>query len=305
MPSYATPLRYPGGKQKLTPFICEILQHNELLGGDYAEPYAGGAGVAIDLLLSGKVRKVHLNDSCEKIHSIWWSILNEPEAFCRRIRNASLTVDEWQRQKAIVQSKEKQSRLDLGFGAFYLNRVNRSGILSGGLIGGKEQKGDWKMDARFPRNELIRRIELIAAQKKAIAIRNWDAERFVRDYLPRLPEKSLVYFDPPYYRKAERLYLNHYKPEDHARIAATIQENVEIPWLVSYDNAQEIQTLYKQRKSFTYFLQYNAARCYEGAEFFAFADRLKIPAVSALPFVQRGLDGIACNVQATGEKLVA
>lgn len=290
MPTYGTPLRYPGGKQKLSPFICEILQHNDLLGGEYAEPYAGGAGVAIDLLLSGKVSKIHLNDSCEKIHAIWWSILNQPEAFCRRIRSASLTVDEWSKQKSILQSTDKHGKLDLGFSAFYLNRVNRSGILSGGLIGGKEQKGEWKMDARFPRNELIRRVELIASQKKAVAIRNWDAERFAREYLPRLPKKSLVYFDPPYYRKADRLYLNHYKPEDHARISQTIQGTVKIPWLVSYDNAEEIQTLYKDRKSFTYFLRYNAAKCYEGAEFFAFSDGLKIPASSTLKFVQAGLE---------------
>lgn len=290
MPNYGTPLRYPGGKQKLSPFICEILEHNELVGGEYAEAYAGGAGVAIDLLLGGKVSKVHLNDSCEKIHAIWWSMLNDPEAFCRRIRNASMTVDEWRRQKAILQSGDVSDKLELGFSAFYLNRVNRSGILSGGLIGGKEQTGEWKMDARFPRNELIRRVELIASHKKSIAIRNWDAERFVREYLPRLPKKALVYFDPPYYHKADRLYLNHYKPEDHARIAQTIQHSVTGHWLVSYDNAKEIQYLYEDRKSFTYFLQYNAAKCYEGSEFFAFSDGLKIPASSALSFVQAGLN---------------
>lgn len=293
MPSYGTPLRYPGGKQKLSPFIWEILQYNNLIGCDYVEPYAGGAGVAIDLLLNEKVSKIHLNDSCEKIHAIWWSILNQPEDFCRRIRSASLTVDEWNRQKSILQNAGAYDILDLGFSAFYLNRVNRSGILSGGLIGGKEQKGYWKMDARFPRNELIRRIELIALKKNAIAIRNWDAERFALEYLPNLPKMSLVYFDPPYYRKADRLYLNHYKPEDHLRISKTIQENVSLPWLVSYDNTVEIQSLYKYRKSFTYFLRYNAAKCYEGSELFAFSDQLKLPRSSKLNFVQAGLTNIS------------
>jgi DNA adenine methylase len=291
MSRHGTPLRYPGGKQKISPFIREILQANDLLGGHYVEPYAGGAGVAIQLLLDGDVAKIHLNDSCEKIYAIWWSILNEPEAFCRKIRSASLTVEEWRRQQAIMRSGTA-GKLEVGFSAFYLNRVNRSGILTGGLIGGLMQTGTWKMDARFPRNELIRRVELIASKKKKIAIRNWDSERFIADYLPRLGQKSLVYFDPPYYRKAERLYLNHYSPDDHARLAEVIQNNVSLPWLVSYDGAAEIQELYKDRKSFLYLLQYNAARCYEGSEFFAFSDKLTIPKSSSLSFIHRGLASV-------------
>lgn len=289
MPRYGTPLRYPGGKQKLTPFIREVLQTNGLAGGHYVEPYAGGAGVAIELLLNGDASKIHLNDSCKKIYSIWWSILNEPEAFCRKIRNASLTIAEWRRQQAILRSGDTSDRLEVGFSAFYLNRVNRSGILTGGLIGGLAQTGTWKMDARFPRNELIRRVELIASKKKKIAIRNWDAERFIAEYLPRLGQNSLVYFDPPYYRKADRLYLNHYSPSDHARLAEAIQTQVKLPWLVSYDGASEIQELYEARRSFLYSLQYNAARCYQGSEFFAFSDELKIPKQSSLGFIQQGL----------------
>lgn len=291
MPRYGTPLRYPGGKQKLAPFIREVLSENELSDAHYVEPYAGGAGVAIELLLDRSVSKIHLNDSCSRVYAIWWSILHEPEAFCRKIRNASLTVDEWRRQQSIFRAGHSGDQLEVGFSAFYLNRVNRSGILSGGLIGGLKQDGNWKMDARFPRNELIRRVELIAERKKKIAIRNWDAEKFIADYLPRLGPNSLIYFDPPYYRKAERLYQNHYSPDDHARLARVIQTKVTLPWLVSYDGASEIQALYKKRRSFFYSLQYNAAKCYEGSEFFAFSDRLKIPHFSSLPFIQSALAG--------------
>jgi DNA adenine methylase len=289
MARYVTPLRYPGGKQKITPFIREVIQANGLDGGHYVEPYAGGAGVAVELLIEGAVGRIHLNDSCRKIYAIWWSILNQTEEFCRRIRNASLTVEEWHRQRAIVRSRKQERLLDLGFGAFYLNRVNRSGIISGGLIGGLQQTGPWKMDARFPRNELIRRVELIASKKDSITIKNHDAEVFISDYLPTLPKETLVYFDPPYYHKAKRLYLNIYEPDDHSRLAKLIQRSVKLPWLVSYDNAEEIQALYSKRRSFTYSLQYNAARCYEGAEFFAFSDKLTIPEFSELPFIADGL----------------
>jgi len=289
MSRHATPLRYPGGKQKLSPFIREIIEANGLEGCDYSEPFAGGAGVAIELLLDGTASAIHLNDSCKRIYSIWWSILNETEEFCRRIRNASMTVDEWRRQKEIMRSSSRQKYIDLGFSAFFLNRVNRSGIFNGGVIGGLDQSGKWKMDARFPRNELIRRVELIADRKSKIRIKNLDAEAFVADYIPKMPLRSLVYFDPPYFRKADRLYLNHYAPEDHKRLASLIQKKVKRPWLVSYDNTPEIQKLYSERSSFCYFLQYNAAKYYEGSEFFAFSDKLDIPKSSSLHFINEAV----------------
>jgi DNA adenine methylase len=285
MPRHGTPLRYPGGKQKLAPFIREIIKGNDLDGCAYAEPFAGGAGVAIELLLDGTASAIHLNDSCRRIYAIWWSILNETEEFCRRIRNASMTVDEWRRQRTVLRSTSHTRLIDLGFSAFFLNRVNRSGIFNGGVIGGLDQQGEWKMDARFSRNELIRRVELIADHKSQIRIKNLDAEKFLTDYLHMLPKRSLVYFDPPYFRKADRLYLNHYAPEDHARLASLIQRKLRLPWLVSYDNTPEIQQLYSNRKSFCYFLRYNAAKYYEGSEFFAFSDTLKIPDSSQLRFI--------------------
>ena len=185
MGKYKTPLRYPGGKQKIAPFIVEILEENDLVGGQYVEPYAGGAGVAIELLLRDVVSHIHLNDSCPAVFSFWHSILNETEEFCRRISRTPLNIDMWKKQREIFVNSKSADRLDLGFAMFYLNRCNHSGILSGGVIGGLNQNGKWKMDARFPRNELIRRIEAIAEKKRYIHLRNWDAERFIIEYLPK------------------------------------------------------------------------------------------------------------------------
>src|SRR5258705_10979265 len=190
MSTYKTPLRYPGGKQRLWPFIHEILSENDLVGGHYAEPYAGGAGVAMELLLRGLVAKVHLNDSCIAVYAFWYSILNDAERFCRKISRASLTIDEWKRQREIFKNRNSADLFELGFAMFYLNRCNRSGILTGGVIGGLAQTGRWKIDARFPRNDLITRIEVIAGLANKIRLRNWDAERFLMEYVPRLPSRS-------------------------------------------------------------------------------------------------------------------
>ena len=289
MGTYRTPLRYPGGKQKIWPFIAEIVAANDLTGGHYVEPYAGGAGVAMELLLGGLVSRVHLNDSCTAVFSFWHSVLNAPEELCRRISRASLTIEEWRRQREIIRRPQGVDRLDLGFAMFYLNRCNRSGILTAGVIGGIAQLGKWKMDARFPRNELIRRVEAIADKRSAIRIRNWDAERFLRDYVPRLPRRTLIYCDPPYYNKADRLYMNHYTDADHTCIASLIQKKVEHPWLVSYDNALPISAQYKNRRTFLYSLQYNAARAYRGEELFVFSDDLTLPVHSSIPAIDLAL----------------
>lgn len=289
MTRYNTPLRYPGGKQKLTPFVREVIAENDLLGGHYAEPYAGGAGVALELLLSGVVSHVHLNDTCAGVYAFWRSVLRSADNFCEMISSASLTVEEWRRQQAIFRSPRQHSQLELGFATFFLNRCNRSGILSGGLIGGLNQTGAWKMDARFTRNELIRRVEAIAARAHDISVRNIDAEDYIREYLPLLPQNTLVYFDPPYFKKADRLYLNHYVEADHAKLAVTVQSDVQLPWMVSYDSGPEIAAFYRKRRQFTYDLQYSAAEAYKGKELIIVSDYLTLPSDSALASISTAL----------------
>lgn len=298
MSNYRTPLRYPGGKQRLTPFIMEILAENGMIGGHYVEPYAGGAGVAMELLLDNKVSHVHLNDSSIQIYAFWNSILSRTEEFCRLISTASLNVDEWKKRREIVQHPIGHDELEVGFSTFYLNRCNRSGILTGGVIGGLAQTGTWKMDARFSRNNLIRRIEAIASRKDAITLRNWDAEKFILKYIPRLPTNSFVYCDPPYFEKASRLYLNHYQRDDHARIAEVIQKRLTKKWIVSYDSADEILGYYYKRRTFLYDLQYNALRVYKGKEVFIFSDDLRVPVGSSLPYINKAIQVYATQLQA-------
>jgi DNA adenine methylase len=288
MPVYRTPLRYPGGKQKLWPFIHEIIETNDLDGCDYIEPYAGGAGVAIELLHNKVVKRVHLNDSCRAVYAFWHSILTEPELFCRNVFTASLDIEEWRRQKAIMKAKATADLFDLGFSMFYLNRCNRSGIINAGVIGGLKQEGKYKIDARFPINDLISRIENIASMKENITVSNMDAYDYIKQCESLPAQKSILYCDPPYYNKADSLYPNYYKHNDHEKISSVIQ-SYKMPWVVSYDSCPEISSLYKERRQFTYGLQYNASKAYKGAELFIFSDAVKIPVKSRLPQIQEAI----------------
>lgn len=284
-----TPLRYPGGKQRLAPFLIEILKANDLLGGHYIEPYAGGAGAALDLLLSKTVKTIHLNDSSRPIYAFWYSVLHYTDKLCRLIMSASLTVDEWRNHKAIVENPKKYNLLDVGFSTFYLNRCNRSGILSAGVIGGLDQTGNYKMDARFSRTSLIEKIQNVASQKKHISLSNLDAEDFITTYQDSFPNNTLIYFDPPYYMQGSELYLNSYKKEDHRRLARLIQNDVTSKWILSYDAEVEILKLYQRRNQFVYDLQYNASRVYKGREVFIFSDTVTIPSSSKLEYIDSAL----------------
>lgn len=286
---YKTPLRYPGGKQRLAPFVREVLARNPSLHRNYVEPYAGGSGVAIELLLGNDVERVHLNDSSLPLFAFWHSVKHEPEKLCRLISRASLSMTEWERQREVIREPEGHALLTIGFSTFYMNRCNRSGVLTAGVIGGKGQVGRWRIDARFPRNELIQRIEAIATRADDIVLYNMDAEDFIRRKVNRLGSSTLVYCDPPYFERAERLYLNAYQPSDHARVARLIQEDLLHPWMVSYDGHSEIEKLYRRRRRFLYSIQYSAISSYAGSELFIFSDGLKIPASSSVPYVNIAL----------------
>lgn len=284
MSKHYTPLRYPGGKGKLAPYIKAVFRENRLCDGHYVEPYAGGAGVALDLLLTEHASEIHLNDLNHPLYAFWHTLLNEPEELCRRIKTCKVSVHTWRRQRNIIREANKHSMFEVGFAFFFLNRTNRSGIINGGVIGGLDQKGNWKIDARFNRNTLIARVERILEYKERIHIYNMDAGDFLLKVPQTLPQKSLIYLDPPYYIKGQRLYDNHYKHDDHQEIAELVQSKVNRPWLVSYDNAPEIVDLYTNRKIDTFNLHYSAAGASTGSELMIYGKGLKIPTVESCIF---------------------
>lgn len=193
-PNYFTPLRYPGGKGKLAEYVKEIIVENSLTGGVYVEPYAGGAAVAIELLILSYVGEIHINDLNRGVHAFWSSVLNETDSLIDLIEKSSVTVDEWYVQKE-VQRQNTPTTLELGFSTFFLNRCNRSGILKAGVIGGKEQTGKWKLDARFNKPDLIARIEQISRFKDRINLHNSDAVALVKRLSRKLPHKTLYYLE--------------------------------------------------------------------------------------------------------------
>ena len=273
---FYSPLRYPGGKSKVAKFVATICEKNNI-NGHYVEPYAGGASVALYLLINGNVKKITINDLDRGIYAFWYSILNDTEKFCRKIYNTEITVKNWKKFKEISSNSETADLFDLGFATFFLNRTNHSGIIDGGVIGGEDQSGKYKIDCRFNKKTLIKRIRLIAKHRNDIDLFNLDAMALVRKIQKQANNDSTIfYFDPPYYFKGPSLYLSHYKQGDHKKVSKQIKKIKNSKWIVSYDDATKIKKLYRGFKTIEYSFLHVARTVKKANEVLFFSENLEV-----------------------------
>lgn len=279
---FYSPLRYPGGKGKLTPLIELLIDKSGHKGGTYIEPFAGGAGVAIELLERGIVSEIVLNDLDKGIYSFWRAILEETDRFLEQVNRVPLTIDEWQKQRSICFGNNKKYSFELGFATFYMNRTNRSGIIKGGVMGGIKQSGSWKLDARFNRQTLRSRIEKIAENKAKIHLYNKDIKSFLENYVPKYEKAALIYFDPPYFKKGKQLYLNWFDYDDHVRLEKFIGDTVKCDWLMTYDDEPEIEKIYERYCVKRIELNYSAARKRKAKELIIFESSSNVPDIDEL-----------------------
>lgn len=270
-----SPLRYPGGKGLLYSRLRTIIRENNLTSSVYVEPYAGGAGAALALLVSGQVERIAINDLDPAVFAFWNAVVTQPDEFTALVSSVELSVDEWERQREIYLTSARDNHLPLGFATFYLNRTNRSGVLNGGPIGGKDQTGNYKIDARFNREGLAERIRLIALHADRIAVANEDGLRVIERYSDR--DDAFIYADPPYFEKAGSLYLNAFQDSDHRALADCLKGVQRAKWILTYDNVPQVAELYADLRRRLFALNYSAHRVMKASEIMVFSTELSIP----------------------------
>ncbi len=271
-----SPLRYPGGKAKLYSIVKKILSDNGLIGGTYVEPFAGGAGLAVKLLLQNDVKRIVLNDIDPAIFYFWNTILTKTEEFCKFIDQSKLTVDEWRAQKEIFKQGYCGNDLEYAFSVFYLNRTNVSGILNGGVIGGIDQTGAYKIDARFNKEDLKHRIRNIAKRKSDIVLYNLDAKEFISGGFLNNYRRLFINFDPPYVNKGSQLYKNSFNQRDHIELYECISKCTK-KWIVTYDVCEFIGELYGKYRSELITVFYSVKSKTRKNEYMFFSKNLLIP----------------------------
>lgn len=256
--SHASPLRYPGGKATLADFFESTIDALGLSKPTYIEPYAGGAGAGLELLLKGVVGMVVINDLDPAIHACWKAMVKDSDAFLKLLERTPLTVDEWKQQREIYRRRHDITvdPLALGFATFFLNRTSRSGVLGAGVIGGFAQAGAYKIDARYDKKVLKGRIEKLAELSGKIRITKQDGAARLREYLPK--ENVFAYVDPPYVEKGSSLYMSSFGEEDHVALAVVLNGYANTNWVLTYDVSDLIRSLYKARDTSEFRLLYSA-----------------------------------------------
>ena len=272
-----SPLRYPGGKYKLYEYVAELIKGNDC--NTYIEPFCGGAAVALELLFEGIVKDVVINDYDYTIFCFWDSVIHRTNELVQMVWDTDVTMDEWERQKAVRDNLNEHLPLEIGFSTFFLNRTNRSGIIDkAGPIGGADQTGHYPIDCRFNKMRLISRIEKIAEYRDHINLYNLEALDFIEEVILR-KRNAFIFFDPPYYGKGQRLYTNFYSHGDHVNLANMITRRLKNrKWIVTYDNVNAIKAMYAKSPGLEFELQYSLQEKRSGSEVMFFARNVQRPA---------------------------
>lgn len=268
-----SPLRYPGGKHKMYKYVRELVQDNNV--STYIEPFCGGAGLALELLINGDVNKLIINDYDYSIYCFWKSAIFYSEELIKKINSTETNIDEWRKQKEIRSNIYNYTFLEVGFSTLFLNRTNRSGIIDkAGPIGGYEQNGNYLIDCRFNKESIINKIKKIASFKNRIELYNMEALDFI-DEVIKNTRKSFTFFDPPYYVKGKGLYTNFYSHGDHIALSNKILKDLKNrKWIVTYDNSPEICNMYYHVDKVKFNLSYTLQEKKKGIEYLFFSKKI-------------------------------
>lgn len=252
-----SPLRYPGGKTKIYNKVKKLIEHNNWKNTTYVEPFAGGFGIGIGLLCDEVVNAVVINDIDSHIYHFWDAVLNQTDELITLIENTEVTIDERTNQKAAYEDPSTDALHD-GFATLYLNRVNYSGVIKGGPIGGAKQQGKYKINCRFNKPDIIERIRCVARFRDRITLYNCDASELIIRHVPQMDGQFFLNIDPPYVIKGSLLYTNYFEEQDHRNLANVIVGHLtNVPWIITYDDAELIREIYAGYLIQEYNIQHN------------------------------------------------
>lgn len=241
-----SPLRYPGGKRRLVPYMAAALKANGIQPDLLVEPFAGGASVGLELLAFGFVKRVALGDLDPYVAAFWETTFEDADWLCEQVESVPLDLETWERMKG----SNFRGRRNRALACLYLNRTSFNGALHrrAGPIGGKRASSAYEIGCRFPRERIVQRIRACAALadrvELVVAEEAMNLVKRTRELARKRGWEVFFYLDPPFWAKSQYLYRRAFTRNMHRRLAESLRW-VDDPYLLSYDPAPEIVELYR------------------------------------------------------------
>ena len=227
-----TPLRYPGGKSRAVPKLCQWLPENIT---EYREPFFGGGSMAIEMTKRYPDLPIWVNDLYKPLYNFWLVLRDDGDyLYDQLIQLKQRHPDQGSARQLFLDAKEKVNELDIGYKdkavAFYIiNKCSFSGLTESSSF--SKQASD--------SNFSIRGIENLKYYSKLI--KNWKITSLDYSELQSDESDVFIYADPPYNVK-DNLYG--YKGEmhkgfDHALFADIMDAHL-CNVMISYNNHPDI-----------------------------------------------------------------
>lgn len=247
--SVVSPLRYPGAKRQLTPVIQDLIRANVPPPRLFVEPFCGGASTALKVAGQQVVDHIILADADPLVAAFWYTAAFDTKWLIAAMWEEPVTLERWDWWRLGT----PRGRRDRALKCLFLNRTTFSGILHGraGPIGGRAQESKYKIDCRFGKEGLERRLTAVgdlATTGRLLDVWNTDwrltLTRLCREHGHLDPNEIAVYLDPPYVEKAPFLYEWSFESDEHASLAQALCRSSRFRWLLSYDDNSTIRDLY-------------------------------------------------------------
>ena len=227
-----TPLRYPGGKSRAVPKLCQWLPENIT---EYRESFLGGGSMAIEMTKRYPDIPIWVNDLYKPLYNFWLVLRDVGDYLYEQLFQLKQQhPDQESARELFLDAKEKVNELDIAYKdkavAFYIiNKCSFSGLTESSSFSPQAS------DSNFS----IRGIENLKSYSKLI--KNWKITCLDYSELQSDDSDVFLYADPPYNVKNN---LYGYKGEmhkgfDHARFADVMDDTMGNV-MISYNNHPDI-----------------------------------------------------------------
>ena len=274
----SAPLRYPGGKASLLNYVEKFIKSNKVSVKTILEPYAGSAAISLGLLSRNVISKAYINDSDQMVYAFWKIVMNNNEELIEMIDSLEVNLDAWfyYRKYLVNNPLTKFNEKDVAMAFLFLNRTSYSGIVKAGPLGGKRQQSRYKIDCRFNKENIKKKIKSIETLSPKVKVFNMDGIQFMKEII-RENEDVFIYADPPYYNVGKMLYTQYFDDNKHVQLAEYLKGLEEQPWLLSYNASDFIMNLYSDQKMVPIYLDYHSGPYRRNIMEYLFSNRVIPP----------------------------